>query len=143
MKKKHIGMAFGVFDILHPGHVKYLKAAKRLGDYLIVVITPDANVAQSKGKPAVNSEKDRAFLVGSLAFVDKAVVGFEKDFYKKTLEKFRPDVLALGYDMKENEKELEKKALGLGLKISVKRMPAFEPQKHKSTRIKMKIKETH
>lgn len=134
-------MAFGVFDLLHPGHVKYLQEAKKLGDYLIVVVTPDVNVARSKGKPAVNSENDRRFLVSQLRCVDEAVVGFEKDFYKKTLEKFAPNVLALGYDMKENEKELEQKASELGLVVRVKRMNAFSPEKHKSSHIKNRIKE--
>ncbi len=136
-------MAFGVFDLLHVGHVRYLKEAKRHGDHLIVVITPDKNVERLKGKKPVNNEDERVEIVGSLKFVDEAVVGFESDFYKKTLLSFKPDVLALGYDMKEKEKDLEEEAKKLGLTLNVKRMPAYEPEKNKSSHIKKRIKEFH
>src|SRR3989344_3830289 len=98
-------MAFGTFDVLHLGHVKYLEAARALGDYLVVIVTTDKNVEKFKGKKPVYSQDERAQIVGSLRCVDEAVVGFEDDFYR-TVEKFRPDTLALGYDMHESEKEV-------------------------------------
>ncbi len=136
-------LAFGVFDILHEGHIRYLLEAKRQGDHLTVIITPDKNVLKAKGKMPVNPESERALIVGSLKMVDKAVVGFETDFYKKTLEAYTPDVIALGYDMAEKESDLEKKIAALGLKCAVKRMPAFNPEKNKSSHIKKKIRESH
>lgn len=135
-------MAFGVFDLLHSGHVKYLQAAKQLGDYLIVVVTPDKN-AKKSGKKLVHSQEERRFVVSSLKCVDEAVVGFETDFYNKTLLEYKPDVLALGYDMQEKEQELEKLAKQLGLRVQVARMPAFDPQKNKSSHIKKKIRESN
>lgn len=132
-------MAFGTFDVLHPGHVKYLEAAKALGDYLLVIVTTDRNVEKAKGKKPVYPQEDRTEIVGALKCVDEAVVGFEDDFYR-TVEKFRPDILALGYDMRESEKEVEKKISELGVKCEVVRLPPFRPEHHKSSKIKDRIK---
>ncbi|MBI4045064.1 MAG: FAD synthase [Candidatus Diapherotrites archaeon] len=132
-------MAFGTFDVLHPGHVKYLEAARALGDYLVVIVTTDKNVEKFKGKKPVYPQDERAQIVGALRCVDEAVVGYEDDFYR-TVEKFRPDILALGYDMRESEKEVEEKISGLGLKCGVKRIPAFRPEHHKSSKIKENIR---
>ena len=131
-------MAFGTFDLLHPGHVKYLDAARKLGDYLVVTITTDKNVEKLKGKKPVNGEGDRAFLVGSLKCVDLAVVGVESDFYG-IVRKFFPTVLALGHDMAEKELEVKKELSLRGIDCEVTRMPAFEPEKNKSSKIKNRI----
>lgn len=133
-------MAFGTFDVLHPGHVKYLEAARALGDYLVVIVTTDKNVEKFKGKKPVYPQDERAQIVGALRCVDEAVVGFEDDFYR-TIAENKPSVLALGHDMRESDSEVRSECRKTGVECEVVRIPAFMPEKHKSSEIKKKIRE--
>lgn len=88
----------GCFDILHVGHVRYLQAAKRLGDILIVGVNSDASVRRLKGptRPLV-SEKDRALVLAALASVDYVTV-FGEDTPVAFLEAVRPTTHVKGGD---------------------------------------------
>jgi D-glycero-beta-D-manno-heptose 1-phosphate adenylyltransferase len=88
----------GVFDILHPGHVRYLQDARALGDLLIVGLNADASVRRNKG-PArpINPEGERAEILAALACVD-AVVIFEEDTPAEIVRAVQPDVLVKGAD---------------------------------------------
>jgi FAD synthetase len=107
-------MATGVFDLLHPGHVHFLKSAKELGDELVVVVATDAMVRRRKHEPVTPQEMRRE-LVQELKPVDEAIVGREDDIYK-TVEQVRPDIIALGYDQSFREedimRELAKRGMG-------------------------------
>jgi rfaE bifunctional protein nucleotidyltransferase chain/domain len=88
----------GCFDLLHPGHVASLRAARGLGDCLVVCINSDASVRRLKGpsRPLVTAT-DRARVLEALEFVD-AVVVFEEDTPAEVLDRLRPDVWAKGGD---------------------------------------------
>jgi D-beta-D-heptose 7-phosphate kinase/D-beta-D-heptose 1-phosphate adenosyltransferase len=88
----------GVFDLLHPGHVRYLATARALGDALIVAINSDRSVRAIKG-PArpVTSERERAEILGALACVD-AVVIFDEETPAGVIRAIQPDVLVKGAD---------------------------------------------
>ena len=88
----------GVFDILHPGHVRYLTEARRLGDLLIVGINSDRSVRAIKdpGRP-LNPEAERAEILLALGGVD-AVVVFDEDTPHRLIERIQPDVLVKGAD---------------------------------------------
>ena len=88
----------GVFDLLHPGHVRYLQAARSEGDALIVAVNSDRSVRAIKGptRPLV-PEQERAEVVGSLASVD-AVVVFDQDTPAEIIRLVQPDVLVKGAD---------------------------------------------
>ncbi len=88
----------GCFDVLHRGHLTYLRKAKELGDRLVVAINTDASVQRLKGpgRP-VNGEADRALMLSSLAFVDY-VCTFDEDTPAELIEAVRPDVLVKGAD---------------------------------------------
>lgn len=88
----------GCFDILHAGHVRYLTAARALGDVLILGLNSDASVRRLKGASRpVNSETDRAEVVGALKSVDYVVI-FGEDTAEELIEKVRPDVYVKGGD---------------------------------------------
>ena len=93
----------GCFDILHAGHVHYLREARALGDRLIVAVNDNASVARLKGpgRP-VNSLDRRLRVLASLASVDW-VVGFAEDTPRALLELLRPDTLAKGGDYRPEE----------------------------------------
>jgi D-beta-D-heptose 7-phosphate kinase/D-beta-D-heptose 1-phosphate adenosyltransferase len=88
----------GVFDILHPGHLRYLQAARRHGDLLIVGLNSDASVRRNKG-PArpVNPENERAEVLAALDCVD-AVSVFDEDTPALIVRRVQPDVLVKGAD---------------------------------------------
>jgi D-beta-D-heptose 7-phosphate kinase / D-beta-D-heptose 1-phosphate adenosyltransferase len=88
----------GCFDLLHAGHVSALRAARALGDYLVVCLNSDASIRRLKGsdRPLVN-ERDRAALLGSLECVDGVVV-FGEDRPVRVLEELRPDIFVKGGD---------------------------------------------
>ena len=88
----------GVFDILHPGHVRYLAEARRHGDALIVAVNADRSVHAIKGpERPINPEAERAEVVAALAAVDAAVV-FDEDTPHEIISLLQPDVLVKGAD---------------------------------------------
>lgn len=93
----------GCFDILHVGHVRYLDAAKKLGDVLIVGLNSDRSVRQLKGltRP-LNTWVDRAAVLAALSAVD-LVIGFDDDTPLELIKKLRPDVITKGGDYKKEE----------------------------------------
>jgi rfaE bifunctional protein nucleotidyltransferase chain/domain len=88
----------GVFDLLHPGHVRYLRQARGLGDALIVGINSDRSVRAIKGQERpVTPESERAEIVAALDCVDAAVV-FDEDTPHTLIDAIQPDVLVKGAD---------------------------------------------
>ena len=140
MEKAQKVMAFGTFDLLHPGHLHYLKEAKSLGRELIVVVARDKSVKRIKGNFPVFDEKHRLELVAALRFVDKAVLGH--DFVKdktQIVKEFMPDTIALGYDQKPNNEELKKDLEKIGWKGKIVRISPFNDKEFKTTNLKAKI----
>jgi rfaE bifunctional protein nucleotidyltransferase chain/domain len=88
----------GVFDIIHPGHVRYLQDARREGDALVVGVNSDRSVKTIKGSTRpINPETERAEVVAALSAVD-AVVVFDEDDPQRIIDRLQPDVLAKGAD---------------------------------------------
>jgi len=95
---KRVVFTNGVFDILHPGHVRYLQAARAHGDVLIVGINSDASVRRNKGpERPINPQGERAEVLAALACVD-AVSIFDDDTPADIIRRVRPDVLVKGAD---------------------------------------------
>jgi rfaE bifunctional protein nucleotidyltransferase chain/domain len=88
----------GVFDLLHPGHLRYLKAARSHGDCLIVGINSDASVRRNKGagRP-ITPERERAELLAALECVDGVAI-FDEDTPAEIIRRVQPDVLVKGAD---------------------------------------------
>jgi D-glycero-beta-D-manno-heptose 1-phosphate adenylyltransferase len=100
---KRIVLTNGVFDILHPGHVRYLQAARREGDALIVAINSDESVRRVKGPGRPYApERERAELLASLDCVD-AVVIFDQPDPAGIVAHVQPDVLVKGADWRLDE----------------------------------------
>ena len=129
-------MAFGSFDILHDGHKHYLKEAKSLGDYLIVVVARDSNIIRFKGKKPVNNQYTRLNNIKSLDFVDEAVLG-HKDDILEVLKEYKPDIVCLGYDQKTvDEDKLKKELKKRDIKAKIVRCRPFKPEVYKSSKIR-------
>ena len=93
----------GVFDLLHPGHVRYLEEARRQGDVLIVGVNSDRSVRANKGpgRP-LNPDRERAEILLSLSCVDAAVL-FDEDTPLQLIGTIQPDVLVKGADWAPTE----------------------------------------
>lgn len=95
---KRLVFTNGCFDILHQGHVTYLTFARNQGDALVVALNTDASVKANKGPDRpINSEEERAFVVGSLRAVDYVVL-FSDPEPKDIIEAILPQVLVKGRD---------------------------------------------
>ena len=111
----------GCFDLLHVGHVRYLKAARALGDVLIVGINGDRSVRELKGagRP-INNERDRAEIVAALDCVDLVSI-FPEPRAIRFLELVAPDVYVKGGDYNEDTLNPEERAVlkKIGTKIDI------------------------
>ena len=130
-------MATGVFDILHIGHLDYLKQAKALGDELVVVIARDSRVRRMKHEP-VTPEALRRELVDGLKPVDQALLGHEGDIYR-TVEDVRPDIIALGWDQEFDIEEVEAEVRRRGVPAKVVRLTKMEGDLDGTTKIINKV----
>ena len=99
---KTIAFTNGVFDLLHPGHVRYLQQARALGDVLIVGLNSDRSVRANKGTDRpITPEHERSEILSALRAVD-AVVLFDHDTPLDLITALQPDVLVKGADWAEN-----------------------------------------
>jgi D-beta-D-heptose 7-phosphate kinase/D-beta-D-heptose 1-phosphate adenosyltransferase len=95
---KRVVFTNGVYDLLHPGHVRYLKAARALGDALIVGVNSDRSVRAIKGPTRpITTESERAEILTALECVDAAVI-FDEDTPAEIIKAIQPDVLVKGAD---------------------------------------------
>lgn len=92
MPNKRI-LAGGCFNSIHPGHIYFLKEAKKIGDKLIVILANDKNNRKSYAVPA----KERKRMMESLNLADKVLIGNSKD-KTKIVKKIKPNIIVLGYD---------------------------------------------
>lgn len=119
---KRIVLAGGVFDILHFGHVEFLRKAKALGDILVVALESDANVKRLKGsRRPIQSQDRRRKILESLRFVDKVIILKDKMTdadYRALVNKVRPSVVAVTAGDPMFKKKMEQ-AAGVGAKIAV------------------------
>ena len=100
---KKIVFTNGCFDILHIGHIRYLRKTADLGDILVVGLNSDASVKRLKGsKRPINTELDRAEILCTFGFIDYVVI-FDEDTPYELIKKIQPDVLAKGGDYKPDE----------------------------------------
>lgn len=124
-------LAFGTFDLLHPGHRFVLTEAAKRGT-LSVVVARDANVHRIKGRASVDDENARVENVRSVVPEATVLLGDPSDFLAP-VRGVQPDLIVLGYDQK-----LPPGVTDDDFPCSVERLPAFEPEKHKTSILRQK-----
>ena len=128
-------LVFGSYDILHPGHIHFFKQARKLGDYLIVVVARDENIERVKGLTPVNEEAERLREVQELRIVDKAILGNKADPYQ-IIEEVKPDIICLGYDQESFVPNLDAEMKKRGVKAEVVRLEPYRAEQYKSSKLR-------
>jgi len=124
-------LAGGVFDIIHPGHIYTLNAAKELGDILVVVVATDNTAVKMKKRRPLHSQEQRQELVNSLSMVDLCLIGQEDDIFK-TVNHVKPQIIALGYDQIHQEKFITEGCKKIELDAIVARLQSPIPESSSS-----------
>ena len=129
-------MVFGTFDLFHQGHEFFLRQAKKHGDHLLVCVARDKTVVKLKGRTPVEPELKRLAKLQSLSFVDEVFMGSEGDKYG-CIERYKPDIICLGYDQTYFTDNLgeELKKRGLSTKV-IRITESFQPEKFKSSKLR-------
>lgn len=130
-KSLQVVLAGGVFDIIHPGHIYTLNAAKALGDVLVVVVATDNTSEKMKKRKPLHTQEQRQELVNSLSMVDLCLVGQEDDIFK-TVNRIRPQIIALGYDQIHQEKFIIDGCKKINLEAKVARLQSPIPESSSS-----------
>ena len=125
-KGKKIVLAGGVFDIIHPGHIHTLNAAKALGGVLVVAIATDKTAQQMNKRPPLHNQELRRELVSYLSMVDKAIIGHEDDIFE-TVKEIKPDIIVLGYDQIHQEKFIDDGCKRINLDVEIIRLQSPVP----------------
>ena len=124
---KKIVLAGGVFDIIHPGHIHTLNAAKALGDVLVVAIATDKTAQKMKKRPPLHNQELRRELVSCLSMVDIAMIGHEEDIFE-TVKEVKPNIIVLGYDQIHQDKFIADGCKRINLDVEIVRLQSPVPE---------------
>ncbi len=134
-------MVFGTFDNLHPGHLDYFHQARRFGEELIVVVARDPNVLRIKGRLPQENERQRVRAIRRFLkdnhHVGRAILGGLKNRWL-VIKKYRPEVIALGYDQQVNLTQLKSEIVKFRLFCKVVKLKPYHPEKYKSSLRRLK-----
>ncbi len=113
----------GNFDVVHPGHIYFLKEASKLGK-VTVIIARDETIKKFKGRAPIFNENERKLILESLKMVEKVILGDQKDFFAPVLEE-NPDIIFLGPDQYSSwiEERISKSGLTTKIMRLDKRLP--------------------
>ncbi len=136
-------LATGAFDLLHPGHLRFLEESKKVGGQkakLVVVVARDSTVLHRKGKNPIIPEQQRLRLVAALKPVNKAMLGHREVSFLATLRKIKPDIVCIGHDQNDIKKAVQKVVDKEKLPIRVIQIAHYGPPGfNSSTRVKKRV----
>lgn len=144
-RKKIRVLVGGVFDILHVGHIHFLKQAKELGDELVVIVAHDETVRMQKRRdPPINPPaEDRAELLRAIRYVDEVYIGTPGTIDIELVKRIDPDVIAIGPDQFFNCEKLKEELRKHGINAEVIRIPyLYKSDRAKTSKIIQRIVET-
>ena len=125
-------MVFGTFDIIHLGHENMFKQAREFGDFIIAVVARDDTVKSIKGRAPLYNESTRMKNLKKSGLADQVILGEKYDKYA-VIKKYKPDVIALGYDQFAFTYELKKLLIHMNLNTQIQRLKPYKPEIYKSS----------
>lgn len=126
-------MVFGVFDSVHEGHRHFLKEAKKFGDHLIAVVTPDEVVRELKGKNPAKDIFERVAEVEGVHDVDEVIIGDEETGSWNVIRRMRPEVIVAGHDQHKLKAILKDMLDDFNWFMEIETASAHEPHKYSSS----------
>lgn len=129
-------LASGAFELLHPGHVRFLVEAKRVGgegSRLVVVVARDETIRRRKGREPILGEEARREIISMLKPVDEVILGHVPFSFEKVIEEVKPDIVVFGYDQEDLMREFMKFVESRGLNVKVVKLGKFSSQGPSST----------
>lgn len=136
--KPKVVVTFGVFDLLHPGHVAFLQEARRHGDKLIVVVTRDERAELEKGRRPYYGLEERIGMLNALECVDEAVSGDEVGEWTM-LRRLSPQVICIGHDQRADHPKIVEQMNGLAARPEIVRVPAFGRERYSTSELCRKL----
>ncbi|HTK04637.1 MAG TPA: adenylyltransferase/cytidyltransferase family protein [Candidatus Eisenbacteria bacterium] len=140
-KAKKTVLIFGVFDLLHPGHMAFVREAAKHGE-VTAVVTRDEKVMAEKGRPPFFSETERLAMVVALKGVANAELG-DKGARWTVVSRLAPDVICVGHDQDATHPKFLAQVAGLRKPPKIVRIEGHETGKYSSSRLKIEIHRTH
>jgi FAD synthetase len=129
-------MVFGVFDGVHEGHRHFLREARALGDYLVVVIAQDHIVEHLKGHAPKLDMSERFLHLRNEDNVDEIIIGDHELSTWEVVKTHQPDIIAIGYDQRPLKEDLERHHHDFNWHIEIKEISAYEPNIYHSSLLK-------
>lgn len=129
-------LASGTFELIHPGHLRFLEEAKRLGGEgakLIVVVARDETIRRRKGRDPILGEEARRYIVSMLKPVDEAVLGYSPPSFEKVIKRVKPDLVVFGHDQADLMKSFQEFIRRKNLEIDVARVEKYSSYEPCST----------
>lgn len=126
---ENVVLVGGCFDVLHFGHIEFLKKAKAAGEYLVVALEPDERIIKYKHRKPTHIQKERAEILSAIRFVDKVILlpvlnGFEE--YNQLVQHIHPKVIAItAGDPQFQNKQNQAKVVGATVEVVVQRLSNF------------------
>ncbi len=128
-------MVFGSFDGIHDGHRAFFKEARSHGDYLIAVLAQDHIIEHLKGRAPKLNLTERFEHLNKEDGVDEVVIGDKELSAWEVVQKYQPEIIAVGYDQTLLREDLEKHLVRLGVQPDIKVMSAYEPDIYHSSKL--------
>ena len=128
-------MVFGSFDIIHRGHLSFLRQARRKGRWLIASVARDEFIKNEKTREPVHTEQERITQILETKLVREAYLADEKIGTYSTLIKAKPDVICLGHDQERLKTNLEEWMKKEKIEIPIHVLKPFKPERYKSSKI--------
>ncbi len=125
-------MVFGTFDIIHLGHENMFKQTRELGNFVIAVVARDDTVKSIKGRAPLHNESMRVKNLKKSSLADKVILGEKYDKYA-VIKKYKPDVIALGYDQFAFTYGLKKLLIDMSLNTQIQKLRPYKPEIYKSS----------
>ena len=126
-------MAFGTFDGIHDGHRAFLRQAREYGDYLIVAVAQDSVVEQLKKRLPQRGIQERMGALADEAVADQVVAGDAEIGTYAVVKRYRPDVIALGYDQAALKNDIEQHLADFGWYMEMVTLDPHKPETHHSS----------
>lgn len=128
-------LVFGTFDVIHPGHLSFLRQAAARGDRLVVSIARDEFVLRIKGKRPLHSEERRRKRILETGLVDEAFLSDPVQGTYSLVKRLEPDVVCLGHDQDELKADLAAWLEANGLSVGRVTLEPYKPEVYKTSKI--------